>query len=222
MCRWTFTILDKTWEKRGGSCSYKRFLMISVLSHIMKQSPAVKFHFSYSIKPIDWRVWAERSSTLRRFTKYIWYQTVCEITARLTRTLTGRHKKPLMTICQHVFRQQIHAVGHHQRTETDIYSVDQTRGDKPELFWWLWFRLCPVWMKWVWRWVNEQIKLVWGQSETQTWVKMVDGCIFVFIMKIGVKIFPFFTFMSLCCWLLDSRLSDCHLWATESSQEASC
>ena len=94
-------------------------------------------------------------------------------------------------------------------------------GDRPELFWWLWPSLSPVWMKWVWRWVNEQIKLVWVQSETETWVQTVDGWIFLFIMKIGVKIFPFFTFMSFCCWLLDSavnwscRLSDCHLWETE-------
>ena len=59
-------------------------------------------------------------------------------------------------------------------------------------------------MKRVWRWVNEQIKLIWVQSETQTGVQTVDGWIFLFRMKIGVKIFPFFTFMSSYCWLLNS------------------
>ena len=47
-------------------------------------------------------------------------------------------------------------------------DLDWTRGDcgdKPELFWWLWLSLSPVWMKWVWWWVNEQIKLVWNWSD---------------------------------------------------------
>ena len=37
--------------------------------------------------------------------------------------------------------------------------------------------------------------------------KMVDGFIFLFIMKIGVRIFPFFTFMSLLCWLIRTGCS---------------